>query len=317
MERGDDVRALVITNMYPTPAHPARGRFVADQVRALQQLDGVEVELHAFAPGGVGAYLASGRDVRRRYRGTRFDIVHAHFGLTSWPALGVRARARVVTLHGTDLAHPRSRALTLGALPLMDLAAVVSDELARRVPRWANRGRAPAVLPCGVDLDRFHPIDRSEARSQLGLPAGGRYLLFPADPARPEKRHDRALALADAVGARLLTLGDVDPDRVPLFVNAVDAVTVTSEREGFGLAALEALACDVPVLSTPHGVAPEALGSLPGAYCGPFDLVRWRTILTELLTAGDLKFAGRAAAEPYSSVAMADRVAGAWRRLLT
>ena len=51
----------------------------------------------------------------RRYRGRRFDIVHAHFGLTAWPALAVRNRARVVTLHGTDLRHPRSRRITRAA----------------------------------------------------------------------------------------------------------------------------------------------------------------------------------------------------------
>ncbi len=57
----------------------------------------------------------------------------------------------------------------------------------------------------------------------------------------------------------LLTLGAVAPERVPLWVNASNAVLVPSEREGFGLAVLEALACDVPVLATPVGVHPEAL----------------------------------------------------------
>ena len=57
----------------------------------------------------------------------------------------------------------------------------------------------------------------------------------------------------------LLTLGAVDPTEVPLWVNAANAVLVPSDREGFGLAVLEALACDVPVLATPVGIAPEVL----------------------------------------------------------
>ena len=47
---------------------------------------------------------AAAAQLRRRWRGERFDVVHAHFGLTAWPALAVPAHVRVVTLHGTDVA---------------------------------------------------------------------------------------------------------------------------------------------------------------------------------------------------------------------
>jgi glycosyltransferase involved in cell wall biosynthesis len=310
------MRALLVTNMYPSPEFPARGRFVYDQVQALCQMLEVDVEVHAFEPGSARAYLHAASDLRRKFRGERFDVVHSHFGLTAWPAMLVGARAHAVTLHGTDLVHPRSRALTLAALRRVDLVATVSAPLAERVPRWAVRGRHLAVLPCGVDLERFRPIDRGEARSALGLGPAQRYLLFPADPARAEKRHDRAVELAAAVGARLLTLGGVHPDRVPLFVNAADAVVVTSEREGFGLAVLEALACDMPVLATPCGIAPEALAGVSGVFCGPYGRERWAAVLADLFAAGDRRIAGRVAAQPYSSVAMAARVVDAWRDLL-
>ena len=214
--------------------------------------------------------------MRARHRAERFDIVHAHFGLTQWPALAARARARVVTLHGTDLAHRRSRPVTLAGLRLNDLVAVVSEPLAAAVPGWAMSGR-PAVLPAGVDLHRFGPMDRAQARRRLGLSPDGPYLLFAADPARPEKRHDRALAAAGDVA--LLSLGDVAPADVPLWINAANAVLVPSDREGFGLAVLEALACDVPVLATPVGIHPEALAGIPGTLCAPFDAGAWRAAL--------------------------------------
>ncbi|MGO9976342.1 MAG: glycosyltransferase family 4 protein [Solirubrobacteraceae bacterium] len=309
------MRALVITNMYPSAAAPALGRFVQDQVQALQRLPGIDLELYAFEPGSMAAYGRAAADAHRRLRGTRFDVVHAHYGLTAWPALAVRGTTHAVTLHGTDLAHPRSRALTLAALPWVDLVAAASAALAGRIPGWALRGRTPAVLPCGVDTIRFRPIDRAQARRELGLDPGGTYLLFPADPARTEKRYDRALAVAGEVP--LLVLRGVDPELAPLYVNAANAVLVTSEREGFGLAALEALACEVPVLATPCGVAPEALADVPGAYCGPFEPERWRAALAEHLAAGDPRIPGRAVAERYSADAMAARVADAWRALLS
>ncbi|HZE06511.1 MAG TPA: glycosyltransferase, partial [Solirubrobacteraceae bacterium] len=236
------MRALIVTNMYPTPQRPELGRFVADQVAALRRTGEVDVELYSFAPGGSRSYPRAAVALRARHGRERFDVVHAHYGLTIWPALAVRGRIRAVTLHGTDLSHPLARPVTLAGLPVNDIVGVVSEPLGARVPRRALRGRL-AVLPCGVDLERFHPIDRGEARRALGLDPDGRYLLFCADPARPEKRHDRARAAAGDVP--LLTLGNVDPAEVPLWVNAANAVLVPSEREGFGLAALEALACDV------------------------------------------------------------------------
>ncbi len=307
------MRALIVTNMYPSPSHPGVGSFVRDQVRALRALGEAEIELFSFDPGGPARYLGATRALRRRYRGERFDIVHAHFGLTVWPALAVPADRHVLTMHGTDLTNRRSRAVTLAGLRFVDLAAAVSAPLAAEVPRWATRHEV-AVLPCGVDTERFHPIGRREARVALGLELDRPYLLFPADPARSEKRYERAAAVAE--GTRLLTLGQVDPDQVPLWVNAANAVIVPSERESFGLAVLEALACDVPVLATPVGVAAQAIGDTEGALCAPFEATRWRQALAPHLADADPRIAGRARAEAFSAREMASRVLAAWRRLL-
>ena len=298
--------------MYPRPDRPGLGSFVRDQVDALSAMPGVDVELFTFRSAGARSYLSAARDLRRRYRGGHFDVVHAHFGLSAWPAASVPAAVHGVTLHGTDLHHPRSRAITLAALPFLDLVGPVSDELMTRIPRGLVRGRLE-VLPTGVATDRFHPIPRPEARRALGLDARGRYVLFPSDPARPEKRFDRAQAAAGDVN--LLTLRDVDPDRVPLWVNAADAVLVPSEREGFGLAVLEALACDVPVLATPVGIAPAALAGVAGTHCAPFDAESWRQALALTLADPDPRVEGRARAEQYSAQAMAARLLSAWRSL--
>jgi teichuronic acid biosynthesis glycosyltransferase TuaC len=307
------MRALIVTNMYPSPERPAQGSFVRDQVQALRRTGQVEVEVFSFPPGGAGAYVRGARDLRRRHGSERFDVVHAHFGLSLWPALVAHGRVRAITLHGTDLAHPRSRPITLAGLRLFDLVAAVSEPLARQVPRWAVR-RPPAVLPVGVDTQRFKPLPRTQARTALGLAADEPCLLFPADPAREEKRYDRAQQLAGAT--RLLTLGAVAPDQVPLWVNAANAVLVPSQREGFGLATLEALACDVPVLATPVGIAPEALHGVGGALCAPYDLETWGRALAPHLSAVDPRIQGRERAERYCTDVMARRVLESWRALL-
>jgi teichuronic acid biosynthesis glycosyltransferase TuaC len=301
------MRALIVTSMWPSASAPARGSFVRDQVAALQKTPGVDVEVFAFPPRG---YVRAARDLRRRYRKQRFDVVHVHFGLTAWPALAVRHATRVVTLHGTDVRHPRSRRITSAALGRYDLVAAVSAELARDVPN-TDRHRV-AVLPCGVDLDRFVAMPRREARERLQLDPDGRYLLFPADPARPAKRPDRARELADATDAKLLTLGRVHPFEVPAWVNAANAVVVPSEHEGFGLGVLEALACDVPVLATPVGNHPTALEGIAGTLCAPYDADVWQTALEPHLQATDPRIDGRARASLWSAERMARRVLEAW-----
>jgi glycosyltransferase involved in cell wall biosynthesis len=302
------MRALIVTSMWPGPEAPARGSFVRDQVDALRRLPGVDVEVFAFPPKG---YARAARDLRRRYRRVRFDVVHAHFGLTAWPALAVRHATRVVTLHGTDLRHPRSRRITSAALPRYDLVAAVSPELAHEVPGAGCRRRV-AVLPCGVALDRFGRVPRPEARERLGLDPRGRYVLFPADPDRPAKRPDRARELAAAAEAQLLVLGRVAPSEVPYWVNAANAVVVPSEHEGFGLAALEALACDVPVLATPVGNHPAALEGIAGTLCAPYHPVVWGRALAAHLDASDPRVEGRARAALWSAERMARRVLEAW-----
>jgi glycosyltransferase involved in cell wall biosynthesis len=310
------MRVLIVTTLFPTQDRPGHGSFVADQVRALSRLPDLEIEVFRFSSAGSSSYAAAARDLRRRYGGSAFDVVHAHFGLTAWPALALRGARHGVTLHGTDLAHPRSRAITLAAVPFLDLVAPVSESLAKRVPRALVRGRLE-ILPAGVDTERFHPIARDQARRELGLDEGQRYVLFPSDPARPEKRFDRAQAVAGELP--ILTLRDIDPQQVPLWVNAADAVLVPSDREGFGLAVLEALACRVPVLATPVGVAPAVLAGVEGSWCARFDAGEWRSKLDEILTSPDPRIPGNEAAEaalePFSAQRTAERLASVWRSL--
>ena len=161
------MRALIVTNMYPTPERPEYGRFVLDQVEALRRRGDVEVEVFAFPPG-LRSYPAAARALRRRYRRpAKFDVVHAHFGLTAWPALlaapraGRRHAARQRPLPPA-LEPDHARALPFTALP-----AAVSREFSENLP-GAGTTRRVAVLPVGIDLERFRPIPRARRASGSG-----------------------------------------------------------------------------------------------------------------------------------------------------
>jgi glycosyltransferase involved in cell wall biosynthesis len=306
------VRVLVVTNFEPDDAAPQRGRWVRDQIDEVRRR-GIDVDVFSFPPGRY-EYLPATRRLRALLRREPFDLVHAHYGLAGWCALLAGARPLIVTFHGTDVRHgivgPLSRRLAWR----IDLVAAVSRALF--APEDGRPGLPPvpgsAVLPCGPDLSRFSPSPRAEARSSLGLDPDGRYLLFPATPNRPEKRHDRAAELAAACGAELLTGGSIEPEAMPTWLNAANAVLVTSDYEGFGMAAVEALACEVPVLSTPVGIAPYALAGISGCLCAHFDTEAWQSVAQSHLAARDPRVAGAGRAASLSAARMAERAIEAY-----
>ncbi len=307
------VRVLVVTNFEPDESAPQRGRWVRDQVEEVRRR-GVDADLFSFPPGR-SEYIPATRRLRSLLRRERFVVVHAHYGLAAWCARLAGARPLIVTFHGTDVRHwivgPMSRRLAWR----VELVSAVSRALFETENGRPGLPPVPgsAVLPCGPDLSRFERLPRSEARARLGLEAGGRYLLFPANPARPEKRHDRAAEVAAACGAELLSGGSIEPEQMPLWLNAANAVLVTSDYEGFGMIAVEALACDVPILSTPVGIAPYALTGIDGCLCSPFDAATWSAAARPHLDSTDPRVGGAARAASLSAARMAERAIEVYR----
>lgn len=312
----DRLRVLIVANMYPSAASPAYGVFVADQVAALRATGEVDVEVfHWDARRRPWRYALAALELALTH--VEADVVHAHYGLSGVVALAAPRRLPLVlTVHGRDCHHPVVKRLTSLVARRAAAVVAVSDELAARCPF-----PVAAVIPPGVDLEQFHPLPRAEARARLGLRDRPRHLIvFPADPQRPEKRYADAQALVARLAQKrpdveLKAVFGRPRAEMPLWLNAADAVVVTSEREGYGLACVEALACDVPVLSTPVGVAPALLAGVEGCLCAPFDAARWSECLDAVLAVDEPRVDGRAVAETQGLPAAARRTLQLYRSL--
>jgi glycosyltransferase involved in cell wall biosynthesis len=194
----------------------------------------------------------------------------------------IRDRPVLVTFHGTDLLAGRAGGL-LHALSLR-VGVVASHRAARRaagvivvsttlldaLPRDLDRSRV-WVIPNGVDLKLFRPLERSECQRTLGWDPARRHVLFPASPSRPVKRFalaEAAVALANENGAdvQLHALDGVAHEDVPVWLNAASAVLLTSAHEASPVIVKEALACNVPVVSVDVGDVGERIAEVDGCF---------------------------------------------------
>lgn len=310
------MRVLIVSNMYPTRERPEFGVFVRDQLEALGRIEGVEPELYVFEGGGIKAYRKAVAPLKKHLKERDYDLVHAHYGLTGWVARKAGAKPLLVTLHGTDVYDKRAGRISRSVAKKVDQVAVVSEELGGALGKLKTKNPI-AVMPTGVNLHRFAQRSRVDARRELGIDPEGSYVLFPFNPNRPVKHYDRAVAVAEQIeDLQVLTLGNVPPDGVATYMNAVDATLVPSEYEGFGLAALETLACNTPVVATPTGKAPDLLRGVAGCHCIEWDLGAWTAAVESILADPDPRVDGRPVAERWSTDAMAAQQVDLYRRII-
>ena len=177
------MRILLVSQMYPGPAAPALGSFVATLEQALADR-GHEIERAVVdRPGGRGRHVRLAVDVVGAARRFDPDVVYAHFlvpaGLLA--ALGGRAPL-VVTAHGQDVENARrSRAVRAATRATVSRAAAVvavSDLAARPAVEAVPEAEAKSsVIDCGVDLERFCAARRGAARAEVGwAPEGTAFL---------------------------------------------------------------------------------------------------------------------------------------------
>lgn len=103
------LRTLVVTNMWPTEADPSYGSFVREQMESLRPL-GVECDV-LFINGRQSRanYLRAVVALHRKLRSQKYDLIHAHFGLSGCVARLQFRLPVVVTFHGDDLLGKRRR----------------------------------------------------------------------------------------------------------------------------------------------------------------------------------------------------------------
>ncbi len=256
---------LFVTNMYPNRANPASGTFVWQQAEHLRKAGHQVDVLHIESGQSRLKYLTSLFDVLARTRRGSYDVVHAHYGLSGFPALFRYRTPLVITLHGSDALVGRLQPLISKTVcAFADAVIVVSKGIAARI--------AGEIIPCGIDMELFRPHDRTVARLRLGLPQHGKLVLFPFDRQRKIKRYPLAQAAIAALldpEVHILTVCGKPNEDMPWYYSAADAMILCSESEGSPTSVKEALACNIPVISTDVGDVREIMDGIDGCEICP------------------------------------------------
>ena len=311
---------------YPLFSYPPYSLALASQMADAVRNHGLEVlHVHYAIPHAISAYLA--REI-----------------LGGGPKL-------VVTLHGTDItvvgADPSFLPIVRLGIERADAVTAVSRSLAQETRDRLGVSRAIDVIPNFVDASRFDPDFAAAHRRRLS--PDGAPLLVHASNFRPVKRITDVLEVFRQVNAavpshlalvgdgperpgaekfvreagiahRVEFLGNVTP--VEGVLGAGDLFLLPSNEESFGLAALEAMACGVPVIASNAGGLPELVAHGEGGFTFPVgDTAAMAQQAIALLSDGaELErqrgLARRRALDHFSTGPVVDAYEGVYRRLL-
>jgi len=258
------------------------------------QVDLFDYPLFEFPPYD----LALASKILEVAEGAKLDVLHMHYAIPHATAAYLaremykptRYLPFVTTLHGTDITLVGSRKsflpITRFSIAQSDATTAISQYLADETCRTFGQCGVE-VIPNFINAEDYQRRDNQSLRSELA--PHGEKLLMHVSNFRPVKRiadcvHTLAQlrTLQPQLKARLIMCGD-GPERVPaeelarsyglqdevLFVGQVpniaeylsvaDLLLIPSTTESFGLAALEAMACEVPVIATRTGGLPEVV----------------------------------------------------------
>ena len=238
--------------------------FVIEQGSSIAY-EGAEVEYFGVIGKGWTGYLSCRKKLIKKIEECKPDLIHAHYGLCGLLANLQRKVPVVTTFHGSDIqSSTMIRCLSRLAMYLSKYNIFVLKSMPDRV---GYKKKNYSVVPCGVNLSVFKPMDMVEARKRLNWNTKDIYVLFAGRFDNPVKNPlwaKKCIALAG--NCKLIELKGYKRIEVNLLMNACNLLLVTSISEASPQVVKEAMACNHPIVSTDVGDVRSVFGETKGCY---------------------------------------------------
>ncbi len=249
------LKILIVTNLYPTSERPFISPFVKEQVEAMRELyPDMVIDVRVIeGERPRWAYLREILLLPVVVKKGRYDIVHAHFGLTLVSTLLVRAPL-VITFHGSDLLVNPTKHVSRLLAPMAAKVIVVSQRLRESL----GYGE---VIPCGIRANDF-ALPLSYEKKPIPRIPGELKVLFPSDPARGIKDYGLFQTVCQELEKRgnkieEVHLVNIDRAKVREIYWDCDIMLLTSLSEGSPTVIKEAIAAKLPFVSVDVGDVKE------------------------------------------------------------
>lgn len=254
------MKILLVTNMYPTNDRPNYGIFVKEQVEAVKNsFPDVEYDIY-YIEGQSNrlSYPKSIFEISRLINRNDYDLVHVHYGLSGLFLLyPFRKKLPVImTLHGGDIQIEQGKIIqvfiTKQLLKLADVVIALNDRMVTIAKRYCEN---VVKIPCSVNMDLFTPCKhRTSIHAKKKI-----VMVFPSSHDRIVKNYSLFMKTIDElkekyeIDCREIELKNMTRQQVADTYRSADMMLMTSFSEGSPQVVKEAMACDLPIISTKVG----------------------------------------------------------------
>lgn len=259
--------------------------FVRSQMDSLIE-QGEQVDLFPVVGHGIRGYLKNLKSLRQQIKQGNYDIVHAHYSTCAWLTelalccLSLKKRPKlVVSILGSfpcisNKGKLKRRFVNFSVSHLWDKTIVKSRRTLKQLLLNDKVEQSVLLLPNGVNLEQFTIVPQQKARQELAFEKDMKYVIFVSNPNRVEKRWSLAENVVQALNDEQTVLVPVfnrSHNEVVKFMCAADVLLLTSFSEGSPNVIKEAMACNLPIVTTDVGDVHERLDNLEGCFVAEED----------------------------------------------
>ncbi|MBS4014228.1 MAG: glycosyltransferase [Bacteroidetes bacterium] len=219
---------------------------------------GVAVSYYPISGSGFIGYIKSIKqlfNIRKSY-----DIFHAHYSLTGFIVALAFCKPTVVSLMGSEVySHFAIKYLIRVFAKFIWSKTIVKSKKIKDELKI----KSCSVIPNGVDLGKFKPIERYVAQQKLGWDYNKKHILFASDPDRFEKNYPLAKSSIDLLSScdiEIHFIKNKPNEKLYLYYSACNVLLLTSLWEGSPNVIKEGMACNAQIVSTDVGDVKELFG---------------------------------------------------------